>query len=660
MGGSLGGPLDRGEAGNIATMKRVLDKYEKIKGERAGPTNSDDTDSNGSGSSVIPGVSDETLYNELERDMAAVAEPLHGGGRDPQAASTAFVGTPPLRYDSGGNGDGNGKDSITRNSSSSSSSGGGGGDERVHSSESPSTIRYQERVERRENQPETLAPSPRAPCILVVDDSRVSCQIAKRSLSKANFQVKLASDGELGLAMLHADASSFDLVLLDVVMPGLDGVEMLTRMKQDPRLCHLPVAILSGLEDERLEKLCLQQGATAVLRKPMMADDVVRVVKTCCTPKMMAVPASNSQCVPAGLAAKSNESSPSPPSPPPRSSLSPSVERASATIGACGVDGVDCGGIVCGGDLFGSGDRASVGGNVDAEDLRACSAVIAGGGMGDEGGSGDGGEDCESSPLSCARSQVVQLEGKTRKDDTATAAAGEQEAASHPTKGGHAARAVAAAAAVVATVATVAAASASVSPICTSAGSGGGSGGLEDESPGSPARGELPSPRGDKAISTTKVTVLIVDDSVISSKLAIRKLRTLGYAAISAANGRAALDILRRFPDRVSFVLVDIVMPVMNGVELLHVIKNDPSLCQIPVVVVSSLERQQLETLCLESGALAVLRKPLNTGEIQSFAAQVGLALPAPPPGATQPVHPSLGGSPVITAAAAATRATAV
>lgn len=45
------------------------------------------------------------------------------------------------------------------------------------------------------------------------------------------------------------------------------------------------------------------------------------------------------------------------------------------------------------------------------------------------------------------------------------------------------------------------------------------------------------------------------------------------YAAISAENGQAALDILRRFPERVSFVLVDIVMPVMNGVELLHVIK---------------------------------------------------------------------------------------
>ncbi|CAN0326322.1 unnamed protein product, partial [Hapterophycus canaliculatus] len=66
---------------------------------------------------------------------------------------------------------------------------------------------------------------------------------------------KLALDGELGLEMLHSDASSFDLVLLDVVMPGLDGIEMLTRMKQDPHLCHLPVAILSGLEDERLGEI---------------------------------------------------------------------------------------------------------------------------------------------------------------------------------------------------------------------------------------------------------------------------------------------------------------------------------------------------------------------------------------------------------------------
>ncbi|CAM9891015.1 unnamed protein product, partial [Ectocarpus sp. 8 AP-2014] len=123
--------------------------------------------------------------------------------------------------------------------------------------------------------------APRTPSILVVDDSRISRQIAERSLSRAKFHVEVAPDGEVGLARLQAQPSSFDLILLDVVMPGLDGVEVLTRVKQDPRLGHIPVVMLSGLESDRLEELCLQQGAVVVLRKPLTAEKVIQVVDAC-------------------------------------------------------------------------------------------------------------------------------------------------------------------------------------------------------------------------------------------------------------------------------------------------------------------------------------------------------------------------------------------
>ncbi|CAM9402751.1 unnamed protein product, partial [Ectocarpus fasciculatus] len=124
--------------------------------------------------------------------------------------------------------------------------------------------------------------APRTPSILVVDDSRVSCQIAQRSLSRAKFHVEVAPNGEVGLARLSAQPSSFDLILLDVVMPGLDGVEVLTRIKQDPQLRRIPVVMLSGLENDRLEELCLQQGAVVVLRKPLTAEKVIQVVDACC------------------------------------------------------------------------------------------------------------------------------------------------------------------------------------------------------------------------------------------------------------------------------------------------------------------------------------------------------------------------------------------
>ncbi|CAM9761021.1 unnamed protein product, partial [Sphacelaria rigidula] len=84
--------------------------------------------------------------------------------------------------------------------------------------------------------------------------------------------------------------------------------------------------------------------------------------------------------------------------------------------------------------------------------------------------------------------------------------------------------------------------------------------------------------------------ILVVDDSAISSKLAMRKLGALGHATEHAANGQAALALLRRDPTKFFLVLLDVVMPVMDGVELLTLIKGDDALRHIPVIMLSGLE----------------------------------------------------------------------
>ncbi|KAG5192517.1 CheY-like superfamily protein, partial [Tribonema minus] len=114
--------------------------------------------------------------------------------------------------------------------------------------------------------------------VLVVDDSHISCKLASRALESINLVPKVAYSGEAALMLLKRDPAAFDFVLLDIVMPGLDGIEVLSRIRHNPALARLPVAMLSGLEDKTLAEVCLHQGAVQVLIKPVKAEDVIAAV----------------------------------------------------------------------------------------------------------------------------------------------------------------------------------------------------------------------------------------------------------------------------------------------------------------------------------------------------------------------------------------------
>jgi CheY-like chemotaxis protein len=73
-------------------------------------------------------------------------------------------------------------------------------------------------------------------------------------------------------------SQQYDLVLLDIVMPTMDGVEVLTTMQSDKNLVDIPVAMLSGLEDEMLANVCLESGAIAVLQKPLDTAEVQELI----------------------------------------------------------------------------------------------------------------------------------------------------------------------------------------------------------------------------------------------------------------------------------------------------------------------------------------------------------------------------------------------
>lgn len=103
--------------------------------------------------------------------------------------------------------------------------------------------------------------------ILVVDDADFNREVMTRILDKEGYQVETAVDGADALEKLHREA--FDMVLLDVMMPGVDGVQVIEAMHGDERLRDLPVIMLSALNEQETVLKCIHLGAQDYLPKPI-------------------------------------------------------------------------------------------------------------------------------------------------------------------------------------------------------------------------------------------------------------------------------------------------------------------------------------------------------------------------------------------------------
>jgi two-component system cell cycle response regulator len=102
--------------------------------------------------------------------------------------------------------------------------------------------------------------------ILVVDDYVLNRMQLKRSLEQQGHTVALAENGRQALEMLQVD--SFDLMLLDILMPEMDGFEVLARLKGDPGRRDLPVIVISALDEMDNVIRCIAMGAEDFLPKP--------------------------------------------------------------------------------------------------------------------------------------------------------------------------------------------------------------------------------------------------------------------------------------------------------------------------------------------------------------------------------------------------------
>jgi two-component system NtrC family sensor kinase len=102
--------------------------------------------------------------------------------------------------------------------------------------------------------------------LLVVDDNAANRDILQRHLKKQGYSSTAASDGIEGLRLLAG--GGFDLVLLDVMMPGLDGFETLQRIKADPAMRDVPVIMMSALDETTSVVRCVKMGAEDYMMKP--------------------------------------------------------------------------------------------------------------------------------------------------------------------------------------------------------------------------------------------------------------------------------------------------------------------------------------------------------------------------------------------------------
>ncbi len=108
------------------------------------------------------------------------------------------------------------------------------------------------------------------PTILVVDDTPDNLHLLSQ-LFKDDYKVRVASSGEKALAICHSEAAP-DLVLLDVMMPGMDGFEVAKRMREHPASQHIPVIFVTAMTDNDARLKGLSLGAVDFVTKPVDPD----------------------------------------------------------------------------------------------------------------------------------------------------------------------------------------------------------------------------------------------------------------------------------------------------------------------------------------------------------------------------------------------------
>ena len=113
--------------------------------------------------------------------------------------------------------------------------------------------------------------------VLIAEDEPNIATSLTFLLERAGYQVTLSSDGNAALEAVLSDAP--DAVLLDLMLPGIDGYEILRRVRNDPRFADLPIMVLSAKGQVEDRETALRLGANLYVTKPFANAELLEAVK---------------------------------------------------------------------------------------------------------------------------------------------------------------------------------------------------------------------------------------------------------------------------------------------------------------------------------------------------------------------------------------------
>ncbi len=522
--------------------------------------------------------------------------------------------------------------------------------------------------------------------IFVVDDSLVSCKITKKVLENCGHSSTLCTNGSEAMNMLtkaslswgNNDGFPFDMLFLDIVMPVTDGIELLGHIKSMPHLVNIPVVMLSGLEDDKLARKCIEMGAVSVVQKPLKCQHVKNLLGSIEPCKInheellhAAIPPPIIlDATPAKTDSRTLWKYPGAQSP--RSPLDSPIDLEVGSIApihsimVCNPKGRMVPAIPpsrvsvilllprCGSKSESMNDlvymvldvaraQGRVGGavslifitreeenvvlpseirtysfvslvTVDEDAWKAflgvshtftCGLLVL---------DGEGAVVFSWSGLVDFYGELYEIEKCVSKDELMN---GVHRAARRTLLG---------------TSATVRRKCMKPSSCDLSLESSKTPSTLEGSERFTFGRTRSMSIDLPEEFHINMFRILVVDDSLMSCKLCVRKLQMLGFSAEYVKNGKVAIETLGKRPNDFDLVLLDIVMPVVDGFEVLSQIKSDSVLCNIPVIMLSGLgEDQVLSKHCLDLGAMMVLCKPLVEKEVEEIINQMLTLRPRSP-----------------------------
>ena len=113
--------------------------------------------------------------------------------------------------------------------------------------------------------------------VLIIEDEKLIIVSTQMVLEAAGFRVESAVNGEEGIN--KSKTLRPDLILLDIMMPGIDGWETLTRLKRDPETSGIPVIIFTAREHSRGHQKSTEMGAADYFREPFEPDELIELVE---------------------------------------------------------------------------------------------------------------------------------------------------------------------------------------------------------------------------------------------------------------------------------------------------------------------------------------------------------------------------------------------